>query len=457
MRYRVNINIMIRRLLLNIFLLLQVSVTSGQSTETPALAVGYDDVSTGRNLYLTYHRELSHKWQVYGGIKYFLNSRNYKNVHSVATPFFKEFYSSKPIEKAGLKLGLQRLVWQQDRRLNLSAFYELQRTRATIYSGTKYWFSSNHYFEEGAASTITAWENTIGLAANIRINNNIDFRSQAGIGFNLFYNSRRADWLERTANNFAFTRMFSFSLMYRLRSPEHPLDITAPLLPARRSLALSFDNIQTGRNLNITYHHALNEHHSIYGGIKVLINSHLFDDHTRMGDAYYFKQFRAEGMSQHLGIKAGYEYGLSIPRSNLYVFGFFDLQLSKATVRNLVQLVEFNSGINRSTSPLGHVGQVIYRAPSSIDHGPSYRYYGPVTAIENYIGLGARMGLTSRLQLCIQAGVGCNLYSGPARYDPYYIYYQDMSFKQMKDIPFDAPASELSKMFSLGIDYALCR
>lgn len=438
-------------------LLLSLTTAAQSEFQSPALVAGYDDVSSGRNLNLTYHHPLSDRWQVYSGIKYMLNSRHYRNVHSVATPYFKEFFAENPKQRLGLKLGMEYRLWQPDERLTISGFADFQRTKAPVKWQTKYWYNDTEYFENGGPNTVRALEFTLGLTSAVRISNRCRFLLQGGIGLNTFRlrDEHGSQWNTTDARPVAFTRSFRLALAYDvIVSKTNPT--LQPPTAARQSLSLAVDDIQTGRNLNIVYRRALTPNHSLYGGIKVQINSHFFDDHTRMGDSYYFKQFRAESVGQALGIKAGYEYGKAIPHSNLYLFGFYELQLSRAIVRNLVQLERYSSGPARNTSVMGNVGYPFWGSPANFHFsGPSYRYYGPVTALENYVGIGARMGLTAKFNLRLQAGIGYNFYSGPANYDPYYVHYQSGTFKYYEKAPFDTPKSELSKMFSLGLEYTL--
>lgn len=425
------------------------SLQSRAQDNGPQLVAGYDDVSSGRNLNISWHQPLGKKWQVYGGIKYMLNSRHYKNAHAIGTHYFKAFTAEKAGQRFGPKLGLEYRLWQPNNQLRISAVYDLQWTKANVTWGIKYWFDDTSYFEDGGVPwTVSALEQSLGLNAEIRISSRFDFLAHTSIGFNI-YN----EYLRTSPS--AFTRSFRFSLAYKIQAQVTPQAFQF-ILPARKSVALTFDDIQTGRTLNVSYRRGLNVHHSVYGGVKVQINSRFFDDHTRMRQSYYFKQFRAEGFTQHLGLKAGYEYGIPIPRSNLYFFCFYDIQLSRAVVRNLAQLVEFHSGPRGSSSPMGQIGYTFYGNPLFTGSGPSYRYCGPVTALENYIGIGARMGITDRVRFRIQAGIGYNFYSGPANYDPYYVYYQmPGSHQYFENVPFKAPSSELSKMFSLGLEYTL--
>lgn len=83
----------------------------------------------------------------------------------------------------------------------------------------------------------------------------------------------------------------------------------------------------------------------------------------------------------------------------------------RSEVRNLARLDYFASGLTRAS--------IFDHAKPDEEFRPSFRIYGPVTALENYVGIGGRIKVNSNFNLRIKAGLGYNFYLGPDHYQPY--------------------------------------
>ena len=232
--------------------------------------------------------------------------------------------------------------------------------------------------------------------------------------------------------------MFGLGLEYNLRTAAQTTDSRKRKRKGKeeisfRSLSLSYDDLQTGRNFNIVYRTPLKGNTYIYGGIKLNMGSRFYSDYALMGHNYYFKQFRPAGIGERFGLKAGLEHYVSLPNSKVKLFGFYDFQLMRATVKNLDTLYRFYSGNLHSGARIGKERED--------EAHPVYRPYGPVFAFENYAGAGLLLPLTGKLHFRIQGGVGLNYYLGPEK---------DDWGREWK-----ADRLELSRMFGLGLQYSL--
>gem|GEM_PF-1111797 len=449
------------------------TIALGQPGERASIALSYDDVSVGRNINFTWHKPLNRSWTAYGGLKYHINSKYYRNDYALKTFLYKELYAANLAEHLGFKAGIEKTIGKPNRFFELFAYYDFQFTHATAKSEYHVWgdFGSGLLpfpqkeplppppFGQGIQKYAT-FENTGGLGLRIRVAEGIRFRMQGGIGIN-HIEITEVDYprqsLPKPAASFIWSRQFALGLQYTLKTPtqdkKRQKTTRSNTLPQGSMLSLAYDDIQSGRNLNIGYRQALSGNIALYGALKLHINTRFYQDYT-ITEPYYFKQFRPEGLREKLGITVGIEKCFPIPGANIKPFAFYELQVMRATVSNLVDLAYFESGESRNldNSP--------FFAQQSIDDRsfhPHYRRYGPVLALENYVGAGARMWLSSRINLKVKAGLGYNVYLGPEKTQDYYTGggLTLIPPKFHEGITWTAPRSELSRMFSFGLEYKL--
>lgn len=411
------------------------------------LAIQYDDVSVGRNINITYHQGLRKGWYLYGGFKYHINSKYYRNDWEHYTPYYKGTYAESIDEHFGAKLGLEKMIWQPNPNIVFSAFYEIQYTKGVFNNRYLKWGRrANGTWElitgDIDLSSLQSFENNIGLVAHIKISNRLLFRLQAGIGLSYLRTGDSTIKADLSGGKLPLplplSRMFGFGFEYNLHNTAEAPNGNSKKRRKKEemhlpSLSLGYDDLQTGRNFNIVYRTPLRNNTYIYGGLKLNMGSHFYSDYTLMGHNYYFKQFRPDNISQRFGIKAGLEHYVALPHSRAKLFGFYDFQVMRAAVKNLDTLYRFYSGSLRAWSP--------FIQERKENAHPVYRPYGPVTAFENYAGAGLLLPLAEGLNFRIQGGVGLNYYLGPKN---------DDWGREWK-----ADRVELSRMFGLGLQYNL--
>lgn len=431
------------------------------------VSILYSDVNSGRSFSAVYGRGFNYgDVFFYAGLNLYVNSTSYKNSPSVYTTFFKEFYT-KGINHIGLRAGVEKRVATISKNASISGFYDFQFKAGNIDNIYKLWVSDTPMYvhEEHENLEINSFENTIGVNLFVNINSQFRFRSQIGLGAN-FYSWRgegaHSVSLKNLGSNWSFNRMFGFGIDYYLnrkldgetrmvkRKYKEEMDF------AKNSIALTYDDLQTGRNLNLTFQHYITNDILLYAGVKYNINSPLFDDYLKMDKSYYYKQFYAQNNKEHWGVKLGVERLHRIPNSNLQLFVFYDFQLMQCSVRNLAGLDFFATGITRGAEPAGSLGALISGDEVPINNPPtaSYRIYGPVWSVENYIGAGFKLPLSDNLNFKMQGGVGYNFYMGPANYNTYVVNRYNKT-EVFENVPWSASKSEISRMFSVGFEYKL--
>jgi hypothetical protein len=431
-------------------LLMSHTVTARVSKPSSGLALSYDDVNTGRNLNLAVHYPFSRTWNIYGGLKYLINSPYYKNDYSLRTSYFKEFYTHSFSEHWGAKAGLEKTLLQLNTNSSFFAFYDFQFTAASILNVNKTFYSDTNVYQELHNLPIKVYENVLGVGMRFTVSENFVFCLQGGVGVN-FYRRRGTSMPPIDPGyNWNRTRMFAFGLRYNLDKQVKNKNKSVrkkekEVLISHNYLSIHYDDIQTGRNFNINYGCGLGVHTQIYAGLKYGINSKLYVDYTRMEESYYFKQFRSSNLTQHLGLKFGVEQHYTVPKSNIQLFGFYDVQVMRCDVKSLAALATFSSGESRADGIGGS------QTPEE-KYYAMFKTYGPVTALENYIGAGVKMAITPEINFRVQGGVGYNFYFGPDHYNPYDVLYEPFHYENK---PWTAQKSEISRMFSLGLEYKL--
>jgi hypothetical protein len=445
------------------------TVSQGQQTRHNSIVLAYDDVSVGRNINVTYHKPWGRTWSVYAGLKYHINSKYYRNDYTLKTFLYKELYAKKTIEHFGIKAGIEKIIWVPNTLVTLFAYYDFQFTNATGKTIDQDWIPGQFPKlsplpppHSQGIFTYNTYENTFGLGLNIKVSNALGFRMQGGIGINHIkitaVDFKPDHWPLKPNASFIFSRQFAFGMSYALNR-----DNPVPDAPKRRkrqekrepfnSINLSYDDIQTGRNLNIGYRQTLPTGFALYGALKYHINTRFYRDFT-ITEPYYFKQFRPEGLAEHLGLTVGLEKSFNIPGVNLEPFVFYELQAMRATVSNLVDLDYFYSGSSRPIDNAPFFAQ-------EINNKAWFRKYGPVLALENYIGAGARLKVTDKINFKAKAGIGYNIYIGPDNFQNYLTRNPDWPNKfepfEHKDVPWTTQKSEISRMFSLGLEYKIAK
>jgi hypothetical protein len=439
------------------------TIALGQPGRRASIALSYDDVSVGRNINFTWHKPLNRSWTAYGGLKYHINSKYYRNDYALKTFLYKELYAANLAEHLGFKAGIEKTIGKPNHFFELFAYYDFQFTHATAMTINKSWMVIGEFPDIGSERRYfwqyAIFENTAGLGIRVKLVNGISFRLQGGIGMNHIEITQTdipgRDNVKPSAS-FIWSRQFALGLQYTLKTPtqdkKRQKTTRSNTLPQGSMLSLAYDDIQSGRNLNIGYRQALSGNIALYAAFKLHINTRFYQDYT-ITEPYYFKQFRPEGLREKLGITAGIEKCFPISGANIMPFAFYELQVMRGTVSNLVDLGLFKSGDSRSLDNSPFFAQTI----EDKYFEPYFRKYGPVLALENYLGAGARMGLSPKINLKIKAGIGYNIYIGPDKTQNYYTRGGGAQIppKFNEGITWTAPRSELSRMFSLGLEYKL--
>lgn len=445
------------------------TIAAAQPERQSSLGLAYDDVSVGRNINITWRKPWGATWLIYAGLKYHINSKYYRNDYTLKTYLYKELYAKKAIEHFGFKVGTEKIMWVPNKHISLFAYYDFQFTHATAKTIDQDWSPGEFPIlsplpppHSQGILTYNTYENTFGLGLNMKISDALGFRMQGGIGINHIritaVDFKPDHWPVKPHASFIYSRQFAFGLDYVLSKTKIKAESRRrkrqPELEPYNSFTLAYDDVQTGCNLNIKYRRGLRDGWAVYGALKYHINTRFYRDFT-ITEPYYFKQFRPEGLAEHLGLTLGLEKSFYLPNLNLEPFAFYELQAMRSTVSNLVDLDYFYSGNSRPIDNAPFFAQ-------KINNKAWFRKYGPVLALENYVGAGARLGLSEKLNFKIKAGIGYNIYIGPDNFQDYLTRNPEwlnpnVQSIEHKDVPWTAQKSEISRMFSLGIEYKLRR
>lgn len=451
-----------------ILLCLVATTTAAQPGRHSSIGLAYDDVSVGRNINITWRKPWGPTWLVYAGLKYHINSKYYRNDYTLKTHLYKELYAKKALEHFGFKVGAEKIIWIPNTHVTLFAYYDFQFTHATAKTIDQDWLPGTFPIlsplpppHSQGIYTYSTYENTFGLGLSIKVSDAARFRMQGGIGINHIQltavDFKPDHWPLKPQASFIFSRQFAFGLDYALHRQAKQVKGKSRKKAYEQepynSLTLAYDDIQTGRNLNIGYRQGLPDGWAVYGALKYHINTRFYRDYS-ITEPYYFKQFRPEGFAEHLGLTLGFEKSFYLPGLNLEPFTFYELQAMRSTVSNLVDLDQFYSGDSRPIDNAPFFAQ-------KIKNKAWFRKYGPVLALENYIGAGARFRLNEKLNFKIKASIGYNIYIGPDHFQDYLTrnpeWTSPVQTIEHKDVPWTAQKSELSRMFSLGLEYKLPR
>lgn len=195
-----------------------------------------------------------------------------------------------------------------------------------------------------------------------------------------------------------------------------------------KALAIQYDNMEIGRNVNITYRHTFERNWTIYGGIKYFINNRKYVGDVSFEEYGKFRQFRTEG-AWHFGPKIGVEKAFSL-RQNVDLFGFFDMQYTRPFSKHAIVIVE-----GGSPTMGNQVGDQV-----------TTRW-----VLENYLGTGTRIAVTDKINLRLQAGAGVLRYAhrgGRVTYKRIDNFYDTGLRGDVDDL-------ELSYMVGIGVEYSL--
>lgn len=423
-----------------------------------SLSLHYDNDNAGRNLAVTYHYNLQNGWYAYGGVKWFINSSAYKNTPELYSPFFKQLQTPDFADHFGLKLGLGKDLKKINDYCSLYAFYDFQFTKGNVDWTQKLWAWGIPDYEVNGSIHINAFANILGLGMSFKINSYMSMNVYSGLGIT-FFRGRTQDpsMANYVYKESAVSRMFGASLNYALQSRQ-------PATPKKRSkliqehkynsIAVKYDDLQTGRNLNVAFHYGLSNHIGILAGLKYQIGNRLDNDYIRMekGESYYFKQFQPQSFGQHIGITSGITYNYTLPKTNISLMAFYNFQAMRCSVKNLIGLEAFSTPLDGSEE--GYVLAKLTGTELPAMPYASYRIYGPVITLENYLGIGLKLKCSEKINLNLQGAIGYNFYLGPDTYQSYDIrnFTQSMHYE---NVPWAAKKSEYAHMFSIGLEYRL--
>lgn len=420
-------------------------------SKSHGIALNYDDNNAGRNINVILKKQLNKKNVGYLGLKYNLNSPNFRNDYNVYTSYFKEFRANDISQRFGIKAGIEREIYKKQNKFSLFVLGDVQFISAESLHGLVH-----DIFKDTAARNdigyvpMRALESAFGIGTKINLTQNVLFRLQCGIGFNYYWSPYiSADALALSGNRrmpLPLNRLISAGIEYNIQKQKPQKNLYLQKEAAKNFLSLSYNNVQIGRNYSASYYHLVAANTYLYGGLKFNMNSKAFVDYTRTNESYYFKQMEATSLMQHFGLKMGIEHHLPVSNANFEWLLFYNFDLSNSDIRNLAHVYNFHAGVTRNS---------LKRRTGDESHfGAVYRICKNVTSLENTVGIGARMGLSEKINFRVQAGLGINYYIRPDFYEPYTIDYIGQTV-EYKNVKFDAPKTELSKMFSLGFEYKL--
>ena len=152
---------------------------------------------------------------------------------------------------------------------------------------------------------------------------------------------------------------------------------------SQSNIIASFNSVDIGRNINLSYKKDLSKH-SILFGIKYNINKIVHDNQNNV----FRKRFYATEWYEHFGFSIGYQYNFLYNLSSLNPFLFYDFQFTNSHTRNLMFL-PYSYDIN---------GDILYKQ--------YLEFFGPTIALEHNIGLGITEKIADRLFLYQKIGAG---------------------------------------------------
>ena len=163
---------------------------------------------------------------------------------------------------------------------------------------------------------------------------------------------------------------------------------------AQFGIESSYSVIHTGRNQSVDLTYKRNKI-TFNAGVKYSFNRlDRFPPNT-----YFRKTFFALSTAEHFGANMGVQY-LFYEKEKLKVFAHYNLQILKAHFR-----FEHYSVLDSTFSFVPN--------PKTLEDYPlNYKlsFLGPVTALENTIGVGINLELTPRIYLTQKVGIGISLF-----------------------------------------------
>ena len=185
---------------------------------------------------------------------------------------------------------------------------------------------------------------------------------------------------------------------------------------AQTDLNLVFNSVHVGRNLSAVGKKQF-DRHSIVFGLKYNINSIV---HDNQGEVFK-KRFFAKSFIEHWGLIAGYQYAIKLNKPYLEPYWFYELQFTNSHTRN-------------------PSSQIIYDADGNfLLYKNEINFFGPIIALENYLGVGLNIQLSKNIFLAQKAGIGM-------------VNYQNLDSIRS---PFINSTWEFGYIFSFGVMYRL--
>lgn len=416
-----------KSLIILLLFLLSCSVRSFcQPQNICSFAAGYENTHIGGNVNFTFHYQPVKSWYVYAGMKYLINdykipllAKTYEDFNS---PFagYRTMYAGNLREHAGLKGGVEKhFQFKNYPNMQWYVFYDLQYTKA-LYStlgyvaATAFAPAAVQVYKHGPAVT---YEHILGAGITCNLAGNFYYKAFAGLS-ETYWSIARVDnapghfkIYDGALKESGRGKILGVGIGYNL-GRNAPKNIHAgkhgdanaytrhkkEKIPGPfNSLSVEYNNVHSGANFNLTYHHPVAQNWYWVLGGKYLINVP-----GREPDVYVtssFKNIGAKHFSDRFGINAGMEKVFPMGRNNnTELYTFLNLQLTRANI----QFINYKS-IDSLVSNLDYYYHNI-------------ESHGPVYLIETYLGMGFRTKLTPKLSMKIFGGVG-PVYFTTKKYD----------------------------------------
>jgi hypothetical protein len=186
-----------------------------------------------------------------------------------------------------------------------------------------------------------------------------------------------------------------------------------------QSVILSYQDVHTGRNVNLIYRSA-DPHHQVYGGLKFQISRLQNDNELRL----FKKRIYAANFVQHMGLRLGYQYQIPLSSRSRLSF-FYDHQLTRSATRSTLPV------------PIGTLDTTVFYLLELTE-------FEVVNVWEQTAGLGLEAHMTDKVFMAFQAGIGS-------------AFFWSIPETTTRGEVYDGPRQlwQLAYTFSLGLGYRL--
>lgn len=405
-------------LLLLLILIGSLGIAQPMYKRPNSVALSYDNVDMGQNISATYHYNPGKTWSMYLGMKYFIASKAFDNVQP-SYVYFKQFRVTSFSQHFGVKAGVEKIFPVHNTNLGILVFYDVQYSRCAISAVDRVTYYPNGWkFTRSNYGPISCIGNTVGIGLRLKVADNVFLRVQGGFGYDSYSDKKIGMYTGGEVS-----KMESIGLEYTLSklknsNTEKTKERKTDNNPGRysNSVALSYDDVYIGRNVNLVYHKRLPWRMNIYAGLKIFVKNMDYDNF--ISSHIYFKQFRTNKALYNLGPKLGLEKMIPLGNSGSDLLVSYDFQYTRGYIRHYVT------------------------HPDTTSLNLEQTLYGPVDAYSNTLSLGLRIPVAKNIRFRINGGLGTDYFNGP-------------TVDKVHNIYWGGPEWKLSRMVSMGFEYGL--